>query len=551
MDSAASDNAFISLRALLSFATNSSSLLLLSDSPASTLVLASLLSSGAELDRLVFPAELPVFSPGFAESIRESQVRSLIAVDRAFAPKPRLVRTLSAAMGPRLDLLELSNIHFRQSESTGFLSSLQMCTALSCLRICDCVLYEDFSAGLPSALASVHSLSALSFCHNTVFADGNRKPHWVSGGSTICAVIGGLASLRELDLSYAALDSDGIAALVEGLISVSKACSKLRELRINDCKIEPAGGASLARLLSRAPRLEVLSLAFDEIPPESILLIGKAIAHSCADTLSELDLLSIHTLTKGMVAFFAEIKGRLNGLTRLILSGNRRLLDEGARAVSEYLFASGTRLQELSMDSTGISESGAIELAKALRCTKVLQSLHLRENRLGPTSSAAILDSIDCRYPMQNLDMPECQMGDLGAEAVGRLVRRVGCKCVYLRRNGIGAAGTKMIVDAVEAASTRVQVLTLAMNPMSPEGIVYICERLIRPNRTVEELDIRKTTMLKEGAMAVSNAVIERRQPGMLRCVEVTGGDCGGEGRQALRAAEKLHPGLLLLSTAF
>ena len=80
-------------------------------------------------------------------------------------------------------------------------------------------------------------------------------------------------------------------------------------------------------------------------------------------------------------------------LKTLVLSGNRRIGDEGASAISEGL-KSNKSLTELKLYRCGIGSEGGTALASMLEVNAVLHNLRIAGNNIGDEGVAAFAQAI-------------------------------------------------------------------------------------------------------------------------------------------------------------
>lgn len=503
---------------LCSFLTNSEAVLWIG---ALTLdgvsALSSLISSSSgEIERLVLQEDLPAFSPRLAECIRRSLVRSLAvgAVGASCRSLPGLVPTVSASLGHRMEQLEL-----------------EKCRGLTKLRISRCRGCHEFLSGI----ANCKLLEALNFSGAELGDYGVRRLVWA---------IKGLPNLRELGLRGNAVSVTGAKALSglrlnaltmldlwdnelgdEGIESAAMAFprSALQSLNVAQNGIGPAGGERVAIMLGNTWQLRVLDLSCNPIGDQAARAIGEAIRAACARTIEELDVSDCRLGSKGVVLMFGPMAGWVS--LRVLRIGWNAAGNVGARAAG--------------ICHNNIGEAGAQDLATALRGIRSLLSLNLELNKIEPAGAAAVLDSIRAKHPMEELDLMYCRVGDEGAEALGRLIQRVGCTRIYLKDNGIHARGARSIVDSITSSTTcAVDVLDLSQNPLQSDGTEYIAGRLVKRNSHVRELNMERVHMGDQGARAVAHALMGRR-PGPLRRLTVRKDDCEGEGLKALRGAQR------------
>ncbi len=528
------------LSGLTSFITNGPSLLyteMFSPPESSALVLASLLTSGAELESLVLSQKSWESSPALTKSaisstlgssIAHSAVRSLI-VSKAydiFASNPELFRTLVASLCPRFEHLQITGIELSPDEARTLGDALaQNCAGLSDLKIRKCMMKPDRCAGLAAGIRKLRSLSAITLYGNNMHEDaavlliealtamdglreirvraqGLEPRTLVALRSLLQTAVG--EKLQLLDLCSNGLENDGISALADVRLPL------LRQLFVSRNRIGPLGAQKLAQTISGSPSLVSLRLSSNLIGKGAEAL-GKAIGDTCKGTLEELNVANCELALPEVVALFTPLRdSALRELTVTICEIEK----EAAAAVADCL--SRGRIRKLIMFSNSMKEIDAAQIAKVLEKASELQILDLSSNPF-KKGGKTVLNSINTRYPMETLRIEGCGIGNLGAIATAKFIRRVGCRKVDLLMNEIDVEGIIAIVDAVEAASVRTEVLDLGCNPVGAKGAKHIAERLVKPNRSVVELGIADIKMKNEGAKAIAGAIRDRREGGVLK----------------------------------
>ncbi len=202
--------------------------------------------------------------------------------------------------------------------------------------------------------------------------------------------------------------------------------------------------------------------------------------------------------------------------------------------------ASGSgSLSRLLLEKNGITSAGAKDLAAALRKTSHVRWINLNNNgEIGADGAVALLNVLAeagrCR--VERVEFDGCGMGDKGAEAVGGVILSGGGSTrISVERNDIHAAGFRAIAEAVANApiGAKIGMLNLRANQAGKEGVEAVLEKIIRPARVVQELDIRRVGLGPDGVKAVV-AALRIREKGVLERVNVGEYDYGEEGLRVL-----------------
>ncbi len=159
--------------------------------------------------------------------------------------------------------------------------------------------------------------------------------------------------------------------------------------------------------------------------------------------------------------------------------------------------------------SNDFTEAGALVLADELANAYALRSITMRGNPIGPRGGVAILDALATAstVPMDAINLESCEIGGAaGAEAVGKLMRRRGCKCVNLCGNGLRYKGVRTIADSIQGSACAIELLEIYDNPSGDEGVTYLLDRILQKNEIVHELGMSLSDIGATGAIAIKRA---------------------------------------------
>lgn len=509
-------------RNLASFVTNSYYILCLgSFSSLEVPALCELLAPSTEISHLVFTASNYSFTPysSFADletAIKNCPALTSLSVDsgKYMTPdrNPGLVRMISHACGRSLQYLFIDGTQISPEEFRMLGCALRCCPALVSLRASG-----FFRAPELSLVPSVDTAAAIR----------NRSIKKAAADELILALIGaveGLESLQSLGICYAevgeksaqmlgyilrrmksvnlsgnCISPKGLSAIMDGFLAAHRPGCVLESLALGGNDIGPSECEKLGKMLRLAPRLRLLDVSRMDLKYTVAVALGKAISRLSA--LEELNMFDCKLGPEGAVALFSQMSCAL-----IILNVSyNEIEDRGAIIISESVLAHGT-IVNLYMRGCRISKIGAKALANALCGARELRSLSIGGNEgIGPDGAVPLLDSLRVRHPMILIMMEGCKIGNAGAEAVGRAIRRTWCKRVHIRGNGIGAAGIRAVVDATCAAGT--EILYVGLNPVGDEGAEYIAEKIMRKIIGVTELDISEIGAGTRGMEAVGAAM--------------------------------------------
>ncbi len=451
-------------------------------------VLASLLISGAEMDCLALNEELLEGSGAeLGEAIKRSgRISKLLLNDDSGdddyserASAPELIQLAAFSASAALKQINICGIIIDDEHMTQLCDSFVKFTTLRSLKISNC----DFSTPLlakrigklralvsleianvehiemqVAAMIDLPLITDLNLQNIEIDAEGLRQIRGL--------VVSG--RIRKLNLANDNLKDKGISVIVGEIpASVRQRC-ELQELSLRGNGIGPDGARKIVELVARSPYLHYLDLGLNPIG-----MTAKEIIKKCAGPLEELDIDECELDTEKVVQLLAS--PACSALNVLEIEKNK-MGNLGAKVVAQFLLDSGKRtLTKLFVDSNGITENGAVELAKGLAEAYALRDISIDENAIGPRGGAAVLDALATGSIkiMDMVSLKNCGIGDDGAEAVGRLIMHMRRITIYLDGNAIHEKGANVIADSINASACIIEALDLNMNPLGNDGVSY------------------------------------------------------------------------------
>lgn len=511
---------FSSLSSLTSFVINTPAILSIHSLPTSAAVsvLSDILASGIEITQLSLPNQLPYLLP----AIRQCQTLTSLTIGKLEDCKVtslELIRAVSASLGPGLRRLEIAAVNINPEESEVLCQGLAKCTSLESISMLNNSMGDIAAERLVTTLNALPCVMEVRLCWQWMITPA-AKLNW--------------NKLLVLDLSNNELGYSGINAIADGLLAGRKDRSyPLQSLCLLDNRAYLQGLTRLPEILMRTPHLQRLGFTCTCMKLDMILAIVKAIRKSCAKTLVALKL-SDCELCGGVVPFIGQLG--LCALETLDL-GHSMAENEGTRAASKYMLAL-QKAQEMTEQSSEMDETGAKSLASALG--SVLK-LNLAYNELGATGAAYIcsaLISASLKQPLELLDLGQCWIGDEGAKSVGSVISHRGCRRVLLPSNGIHAKGAGALADAIAHSWTTLKMLSLRANLLETDGVLLIAQKVVRPNRRVEELDLSTIIIGEKAALELADAVRTRnREGGVTTEISLSANKCDPKGLKAITEA--------------
>ncbi len=461
---------------VVGFVTNSDSVIRLAvPTPAQLSVIPSLLSLVAleqlTLGRLPsYPVPLASLS-ALGSCIGSSNTVTSFSMEESLAPTSKYSAEAAAAIvqtfvdalrAPSMRSVTISHVSLVDPVNKTLASALVNSRSLVALSVCDCELTtanaEEFANLLRGLLPRLESLSLCSSRLNSkcakLFLGANlrsltlRRVHLdVEGGLDLGRALRKCIRLRKLEINecFTSLKNKGIAIMIKGLLQAGRWAPKLESVNFSR---NGTKSKVLARLFERNPHLASITISNNSVTD----FPGAVITHSlsaCRFTLRELNAASCCFGDK-MVSALASALGEANVLSSLNLWGNA-IKDTGAKVIALQMLPQGT-LVRLNIGNNQITSVGAKYLAQGLEDSPGgLQSLSVDLNQIG-AGAVILLDTISQHrcLPVEEVDFSGCEIGDAGAAALARLIRRdkrlrrvVAAKCKF------GLVGVKAISAAI------------------------------------------------------------------------------------------------------
>ncbi len=547
-------------------------------SPAKALLASDLIASEAQIERVELFSTLYTFldfpeMSGLCSSIKNSHwIRSFSITHQVgtFKFGPAFSRTIAAALGPRLERVEISGTEFGTEQSAQVFRALsrQCAGSLRELVVEGCNFADKSVVDLLTCICKLPLLESVELSNNVICNYDHaslagalnaipRLEHLVlrniniselvpSSGINVMAAIslGALKTakkLRTLELEASGPANQKFASLLDDFLHSTAGREFALETLLlkSNCFELAKKGNKLIELIKRAPRLRRLNIFSNPVKEPAAAALGGAIGS--AREMEKLCISDCMTSSRAIEDFFGAMRAGGKALKSLRMSYNGTE-DAGTVAIAGFLSVSASRIAVLEMRRNRITEPGALALAKSLERLTSLTTLSLSYNSLGPTGAAAILDALCLSHtkmsPMLLVSMRHCLAQDQGAAAAGRLIRGSGCRSLELDGNKICEEGAKAIATAIFscAEGTVIKSLFLGENQLGKLGAEWLAERVIKPNRVVVELDIMEIYMGDAGAKAIAAAIMGREE-GVMKSVIIYGNDFTELGVNEFKAA--------------
>jgi uncharacterized protein (TIGR02996 family) len=325
-----------------------------------------------------------------------------------------------------------------------------------------------------SERAGLDRLAGLSLSGNPVGAEGLRSLTRV---------------LEPGRLRYLNLNATGLGAAGSEVLSTWPGFSQLAQLHMDQNLLSAACVDLLVRRSqAEPPRLRVLSLAGNQIPPLGLRLLAQA--------------------------------PRLAALTYLCLAHNP-LGNEGLETLARCPVLSD--LQVLDLNSTRISATGARALA-ASPTIRNLTRLDLAHNQIGHAGAVALSRSANLSR-LETLDLSGNEISDEGAKALAASPHLTQLTSLNLSANGIKAFGLKALLVALG----RLHTLDLSGNQLGNLAVEVLA--LAPGLKQLVRLNLRNNHIDDDGARALAASPYLSG----LRHLDLSDNDLTEEGAELLR----------------
>lgn len=439
-----------------------------------------------------------------------------------------------------LPFTRLKSLAFRECKfddnSNVLLCGMALVPSLEDLAFESSALGPEGMATLPSMLPELINLRRITIRRQTAGTCLGRELGLGFAGSCSCPLVW-------LDLSEIALRNEGIDAVVCGLMkyySESNLCQNgtgtLQHLDLHNNEIGEPGGRKIAELVRHNPAIEYIDISRNIVGGAACSDIGVALLSAEKKSLNYLNVSVCAAGQRGIVSICRSLAQLTGPLTLCMASGDIWSRDDEL-ALSELLSRKAESPLSLDLSNNDIGTKGARTLAEGLATSRSVERLTLEGNFLLPEGACAVISAAPT--DLRELCLCSCEIGDRGAEALGRLR---GLEKLCVRNNKIGPDGIGAICEAARRMGGLVE-LDLAMNPAGQSGAVCIATRLIRHDEgKVQELDIAGMETGDQGEKEIASAIMSKDRGSAVRRVRV--GDIGGRVEELRDAKRKVAPAI-------
>nr|XP_019951655.1 PREDICTED: NACHT, LRR and PYD domains-containing protein 12-like [Paralichthys olivaceus] len=223
----------------------------------------------------------------------------------------------------------------------------------------------------------------------------------VSMEALSAALCSGKSELRKVDLTLNRIGDAGVEALCK---SLQHPLCKLQSLKLFDTELTGACCPHLMEtLMSEHCSLSELDLSVNDLGHEGALLLCQALSHPGCPV-EKLGLKRCE-LTQQV---FKELGSLLrSGTSRLksLIVGINKAGDQGVKHLWDAVAHPGCLLEELDVEMTHLTDACVEDLCAAVRASKTLKNLELRNNSLTDASVPALVQVMEENCNMQEMNL--------------------------------------------------------------------------------------------------------------------------------------------------
>ena len=358
--------------------------------------------------------------------------------------------------------------------------------------------------------------------------------------SLLTSVLG--SGERWLSLSYSATTTDYFAA--GGCLAHSNCTWKIHLSSADDVAMEFLSKGCNHQLPETGISSQLVSADFSFVSiTAEVVRHFLTIPNSLLQHIQDLNL-SINNLDRRGCELLAEGVQRMPCLEELYLSGNKGIGCGGAVQLVSSLHSS--KLRELRMNRTGISDPDFDCLARYIHSTTSLKVLGIGENEISVESIDSLCRALSANSSMRMLDMNGCHLTTSHCVCLGQLLRHpIHCQIEKLNLGGCGLTsdGVGEVVSGL-SDNHSLRVLVLTGNQIGSEGTVAVAT-MLKTNSSLERLHLARCGIGSSGGVELG-AALERNKT--LRHLDLSENELGDDGVRGLSAGLENNSSLEELS---
>ena len=240
--------------------------------------------------------------------------------------------------------------------------------------------------------------------------------------------------------------------------------------------------------------------------------------------------------SREVVTFFQEICGggddgtNHNNLEEFSLR-HCQICPKGCRILKEFL-QKHKNLKEARFVDTQFTYCGFSEVCQGLHHNSSVLRLYLINTEIDADLGARCLSLLlQTNNTLEELYLSENRLGDEGTEILSDgLIHNCSVRKLDLRSNGIETDGCRALSSVVKECNMLTS-LCLAMNEIGDIGVSKLAEGLKDKNCQLEDLDLSDNRISEDGAVALSDMLLENSR---LQSLNLSFNSIGGNGASSI-----------------
>jgi Ran GTPase-activating protein (RanGAP) involved in mRNA processing and transport len=332
----------------------------------------------------------------------------------------------------------------------------------------------------------------------------------VEGAKAIAEALANNTTLIELNIGINNILDEGAEAIAEAL----KSNNKLLALYISENNLTYKSAYEFAIILKKIKTLKIFDISKNKIDGDGAKAIANAFTPSPIleynTTLEELSIGTANIGDTGVIAIVKALKNNIS-LKTLIIDDNN-ITDEGAIAIAALLNKntnSTTTLRFININDNKIGIVGAKAITDSLKDNTTLKKLFFCNNNIGVEGAKAIANALTINKSLEILYLEDNNFDDKGIIALtDSLKNNINTKLNTFTVSKIGIEGAKAIA-AVLVSNTTLKALKIGDETFG-DDVAIIIAKALESNNTLEQLYISRNKNDKitdVGAQSFLNAL--------------------------------------------
>ncbi|XP_037676439.1 NACHT, LRR and PYD domains-containing protein 8 [Choloepus didactylus] len=315
-----------------------------------------------------------------------------------------------------------------------------------------------------------------------------------------CSVFWTNEGLEDLAMTNSVLEPAFVKVLSTALTRPQCKLQKLRFRSVNP----PMLSEDLIRVLTDNQFLRYLEISHTKVESETMRLLCSALKHPQCH-LQCLRLEDFPVTPEHCCKIAWALKDNVHLKTLLLRRSSPQ--DLGAYYLFMALQQPECRLERLSLENCGLTESSCKSLAPSLRSSKMLTHLSLAENSLKDEGVKMLWEALKhSECPLQRLVLRKCALTSACCQDVASALNK----------------------------NKNLRSLDLGFNSLKDDGVILLCEALMSPRCALQTLELETCQLTSTCCQAVAAMLLHNQS---LRYLDLTKNGIGSSGIQLLCGA--------------